>query len=70
MDASKVKSQPQVQANNPAVAARRAEQTRQASEERAKPKEAPKAEQVQEAKPRPTVNNQGQRIGGRLSVTA
>ncbi|MBC7917608.1 MAG: hypothetical protein H7Y28_07355 [Rhodoferax sp.] len=70
MDASKVKSQPQVQAVSPAVAARRAEQVRQAAQERAQPKEAPQAEKVQEEKPRPTVNNQGQRIGGRLNVTA
>lgn len=70
MDASKVKSQPQVQAVSPAVTARRAEQVKQAAQERSQTKEAPKAEQVQQAKPRPTVNNQGQRIGGRLSVTA
>jgi len=67
MDASKVKSQPPVQAVN---TVKKAEPQRPAAEAQAKPKEAPKPQPTQEAKPRPTVNNQGQRIGGRLSVTA
>jgi hypothetical protein len=67
MDASKVKSQPPVQAVN---TVKKPEAAKQAAQTQAKPKEAPKAQPVQEAKPRPTINNQGQRIGGRLSVTA
>jgi hypothetical protein len=67
MDASKVKSQPPVQAVS---TVKKPEAAKRAAEAEAKPKEAPKAQPLQETKPRPTINNQGQRIGGRLSLTA
>lgn len=66
MDASKVKAQPPVQA---VQAPKRTEQTQKSAavESNAKP---PENKPAQEAKPRPTINAQGQRIGERLSVTA
>jgi hypothetical protein len=61
MDASKVKAQAPVQTSKPPV-----QQSRSASVQ-ARP---PEVKQVQEQKPRPTVNSQGQTIGRRLNVTA
>jgi hypothetical protein len=62
MDAAKVKSQTPVQ---PAMRANsKPAPNEQAQNRQAEPKP------VQEAKPRPTVNSQGQTIGKRLNVTA
>lgn len=66
MDTSKLSAKASVQS---LVSAKKPEPAHQKPEAQAKPKEAPKPVQ-QEAKPRPTTNGQGQRIGTRLSVTA
>jgi hypothetical protein len=61
MDASKVKAQAPVPASKPPV-----QPNRNASAHT----QAPEVKQVQDQKPRPTVNNQGHTIGRRLNVTA
>jgi len=67
MDVSTVKKQTPVQPTQAPKRTEAAQQQQKNAESRPKTAE---SKPPQEAKPRPTVNGQGQHIGGRLSVTA